>query len=72
MLHRQRCVAEPAAWLNCRPVRASIGSLSQSVLMLAAGADLQKPALNHGRPSVTMSLDKGIPHSGSRANYAVA
>ncbi len=55
-----------------RPIRASIGSLPQSVLVVAAGADLQNPALDHDRPSATMSLDKGIPHSDSLAKYAVA
>jgi hypothetical protein len=28
--------------------------------MVAAGADLQNPALDHDRPGATVSLDKGI------------
>ena len=65
-------IAEPAARLNSRPVRASICSLPKSVLVVAAGADLQNPALDHNRPRAMVSLDKGIPHSDSLAKYAVA
>jgi hypothetical protein len=64
-VHRQGCIAESAMWL----VRANIHSLSQSVLMIAAGADLQNTALHHDRLGGTMSLGKGISHRDSFAKY---
>ena len=67
-VHSQGRVAEPAVWL----VRANLRRLPQSVLMIAAGADLQDTALGHDRPGATMSLDKGIPHRDSLAKYTAA
>lgn len=67
-VHSQGRVAEPAVWL----VRTNLRGLPQSVLMIAAGADLQDTALDHDRPGATMSLDKGIPHRDSLAKYTAA
>jgi hypothetical protein len=53
-------------------VQANISGLPQSMLVVAAGADLQDTALDYDRPNAAMSLDKGIPHRDSLAKYTVA
>jgi len=47
-------------------------ALNLSGLMVAAGARGQNPALRRDRPDLFMSLDKGLSHRDSLAEYAAA
>src|SRR5260370_18399607 len=47
-------------------------ALWRLILMVAAGADVQHPALRRHRPDHAMSLDKGVSHRDSLAKYAAA
>jgi len=53
-------------------VRANLRGLPQSVLMIAANADLQDTALDHDWLGATMSLDKGLPYRDFLAKYTAA
>src|SRR5450631_2447771 len=67
-VNQQGDVADPTARLEMP------GSfpLTRLILMVAAGADVQHPALRRHRPDHAMSLDKGVSHSDSLAKYAAA
>src|SRR5260370_30776902 len=65
---QQGDVADPTARLEMP------GSfpLTRLILMVAAGADVQHPALRRHRPDHAMSLDKSVSHRDSLAKYAAA
>jgi hypothetical protein len=66
-VNQQRHIAEPAAGLKGADVR-----LTRSILPIAAGADLQHPALRRYRPKLSMLQDKGVSHRDSLAKCRVA
>ncbi len=66
-VNQQRHIAEPAAELKGADVR-----LARSILPIAAGADLQHPALRRYRPKLSMLRDKGVFRRDSLAKYTAA
>ncbi len=58
--------------VNMRLKGADVPALARSLLMIAAGANIQRPALRRHRPHRSMSLNKGVSHRDSLAKYAAA
>ena len=53
-VNKRRRVADPAAHLK----GTSVSHLTRAILMIAAGADVQRTTLRRHRPDFAMSLDK--------------
>jgi len=63
---QQSRVAQPTGAGLCRRRPLTDGLfLARPVLTVAADADLQHAALRDDRPDSSVSLDEGVPHSGS-------